>query len=71
MKGVGRDICELFPITMLIYGHKTENILVFMSARTDHTWLSGLTTLAVALRHVWSHVSAQQQISVCLRLRGP
>lgn len=71
MKGMGQEICGHFPITLLIYGHKAENILVFMSARTDHTWLSGLTTLAVALRHVWSHVSAQLQTPVCLRLRGP
>lgn len=62
---MGREICGQFPITMLIYGH------VFMSARTDHTWLSGLTTLAVASRHVWSRVSAQLQTPVCLRLRGP
>lgn len=64
MKGRGREICGQFPITMLIYGHKAENILVFISARTDHTRLSGLTTLAVALRHVWSRVSAQLQTPV-------
>lgn len=59
MKGRGREICGQFPITMLIYGHKAENILAFMSTRIDYTWLSGLTTLAVALRHVWARVSAQ------------
>lgn len=43
-KGTGQEKCGQFPIIILTYAQKAENILVLMSARTDHTQLSGLAT---------------------------
>lgn len=37
MKGTGQEKCGQFPIIMLSYGLKTENMLVFMPAITGHT----------------------------------
>ncbi|EGW12822.1 hypothetical protein I79_022676 [Cricetulus griseus] len=51
-KGTGQETCGQFPIIILIYAQKAENILVLMSARTGHTQLSGLLTLAVPLCHM-------------------